>query len=183
MTIFLVLWLCSFRIREVEYSIKSSIGLKNETKKFGERAQLYCTLMWDFFWDHTISLSLLGALECVVRVLMHFCFWNIEGTLVSIDHCGFKVMFLFHVFIRSKHLTVLCQVSVMHFPGIPNNYWCEDLAQLWASLKCVPQNCRALSVLAGLWQSEFTLQFRNHCILSHSQGFNQHLGFSGISTT
>lgn len=43
-----------------------------------------------------------------VRVLMHFYFWNIEGTLVPIDHCAFKVTFLFHVFIRSKHLTVLC---------------------------------------------------------------------------
>lgn len=127
MTIFLVLWLCSFRIREVEYSIKSSIGLKNETKKFGERAQLYCTLMWDFFWDHTISLSLLGALECVVRVLMHFCFWNIEGTLVSIDHCGFKVMFLFHVFIRSKHLTVLCQVSGHAFS------WNSQQLLMWRS--------------------------------------------------
>lgn len=82
------------------------------------------------------------------------------------------------MFIRSKHLTVLCQVSGHAFS------WSSKQLLMWrsssalSSLKCVPQNCRGLSVLAGLWPSELTLQFMNHCILSHSQGFNQHLGFS-----
>lgn len=129
----------------------------------------------EIFWDNAISLSPLGALECVVRVLMHFYFWNIEGTLVPVDHCGFKVMFLFNVFIRSKHLTVLSQV--MHFSGTPNNYWCEDVAQLWGSLKSVPQNCKGLSALGGLWHSELTLQITCHCILSHKQAFHPALGF------
>lgn len=99
---------------------------KVRLKKIDERAQLYCTLC-KIFWDHMISLSCLGALECVVRVLMHFSFWNIEGTLLPVDHCGFKVMVLYHVFIRSKHLSVLCQVSPHTFA------WNSQQLMMWRS--------------------------------------------------
>lgn len=75
------------------------------------KGQNCIALLCAMFGDHTVSISPLGALGCVVRVLMHFYFWSTEGTLVPVNHCDLKLPFLFHVFTMSKHLSALCQVS------------------------------------------------------------------------
>lgn len=132
---------------------------------------------YEIFRDHTISLFSLGALDCVVGVLMHFYFWNTEGTLVPIDHCGFKDIFSY--FMCSWGLSIwlfYARCLVMYFPGTPNTYWCEDVAQLWACLKFVPQKCKGLSVLGGLWHWALTLQSMFCCIPPQSQVFLQHWG-------
>lgn len=133
-------------------------------------------LLCEIFWDHTISLSPLGALECVVRMLVHFYFWNIEGALVPIDRCGFKDTFLFHVFIRSKHLTGLCYVTGHAFS------WNSQQLLMWKSssamslLKiCAPELQR--SQCPGWPLALRTNPPTNHCILSHSQVFHLALRF------